>query len=165
VVDPQTDAIELDKGQDSLNTRLFYTLLAVQALFAAGLIAVGLRSREDRLVEYLELTRRITSGQAKADDFLKLSSKTAAEADAVTVRSLFGPPLQRATELDVTGSDGKPEHRSGNYWIYYPADAEGRPIDFDALAKLSGPVQCFVVAFDAKGRARGEMLSVVHPIR
>jgi len=148
-----------------MNTRLFYTVLTVQALFAAGLIAMGLRSREDRLVEYLELTRRITSGQAKPEDFMKLSSKIASEADAATVRALFGPPLRRATEFDcVAVSDEKPQHRKGNFWLYYPADAQGRPIDFDSQAKLQGPIPCFVVEFNEKDHAHGDMLTVIHPL-
>ena len=148
-----------------MNTRLFYTILVVQALFAAGLIAMGLRSREDRLVEYLELTRRITSGQGKPEDFMRLSSRIASEADAITVRALFGPPLRRLAEFDCTAAGQEnPVHRKGNFWFYYCADEQGRPIDFDALAELRGPIQCFVVEFTEKGRAHGDMLTVIHPI-
>jgi hypothetical protein len=149
-----------------MNTRLFYALLAVQALFALGLIVVGLRSRDERRLEYLELTHRITSGHAKPEDFMKLSSLITHEADETVVRTLFGPPLRRATEIEVVekDSDSSAQHRKGNFWIYYPVGAQDRALDFDALSKLQGPVQCFVVEFDAKGRARGDMISVMHPL-
>jgi hypothetical protein len=149
-----------------MNTRLFYAVLAVQALFALGLILVGLRARDERRLEYLELTHRVTSGQAKPEHFMKLSSVVTQEADETIVRALFGPPLRRAAEIDVVkgSDDSKTEHRKGNFWVYYPADSQGRPLDFDAASKLQGPVQCFVVEFDAKGRARGDIITIMHPL-
>ena len=144
-----------------MNTRLFYVVLGVQTFFAAALIIIGLISRDNRRVEYLEQTRRITSGQASVDDYTKLSSRIFG-ADALTVRAHCGPPMQRATELDI--GPGKPEHRTGTFWIYYPADAHGYPLDFEAMEKLSGPVSCFVVSFE-NNRADAQVLSVVHPVK
>jgi len=145
-----------------MNTRLIKIVVAVQAVFAAGLIAVGVAARENRRMEYLELTRRVSSGQAKSDDFLKLAAHVPDEADALTIRALFGPPLQRSAEIVV--GDASPDRRSGDFWIYYPADSSGYPIDFTALAKMKGTVQCFVVDFDSKGRAQAELLWVQHPV-
>ena len=144
-----------------MDTRLFKIVLAVQAFFAAALIIVGLIARENRRVEYLDQTRRITSGQATGEEYTRLASRILS-ADAVTVRALYGPPMQRATEIDVGSS--KPEHRSGTFWIYYPADAHGYPLDYDAIGKLSGPVSCFVVSFEDE-RADGQLLTVVHPLK
>ena len=144
-----------------MDTRLFKIVLAVQVFFAAALIIVGLISRDNRRVEYLEQTRRITSGQASAEEYNKLVPRIYG-ADALTVRALCGPPMQRATELDA--GSGKPEHRSGTFWIYYPADANGYPLDFEALEKLSGPVSCFVVSFE-NNRADASVLTVVHPVK
>jgi hypothetical protein len=146
-----------------MNTRLFYTLLAVQALFAIGLIVVGFSSREARRVEYLDLTRRITSGQARSDDYARLAERISGGADALAIRTLCGPPMARAQELQA--GDAKPQRYTGTFWIYYPADANGFPLDFDAIAKLKGPVQCFVVSFDEKGRGQGELMIVQHPLK
>lgn len=146
-----------------MNTRLFYTLLAVQALFAVGLIVVGFSSRETRRIEYLDLTRRITSGQARSEDFQGLAARLSGGADALAIRTLCGPPMMRAQELQVGAQ--KPERYTGSFWIYYPADAHGFPLDFDAIAKLNGPVECFVVSFDEKGRGQGELMTVQHPLK
>lgn len=144
-----------------MNTRLFYVVLAVQTFFAAALIIIGLISRDNRRAEYLDQTRRITSGQASSDEYAKLSSRILG-ADALHVRAQCGPPMQRATEIEV-GSPN-PEHRTGTFWIYYPADASGYPLDFEAMEKLSGPVSCFVVSFENK-RAEAQVLTVMHPVK
>ena len=148
-----------------MNTRLLKILLAVQALFAAGLIVIGVTARDNRRMEYLELTRRVSAGLAKNDDFVKLAARMPDDADTLAIRALFGPPLKRSSQLDVgANAQETPERRTGDFWLYYPSDSNGYPIDYDALSKLKGPVQCFVFNFDEKGFGRGELLWVQHPI-
>jgi hypothetical protein len=146
-----------------MNTRLLRIVIAVQALFAIALIVVGLSAREGRRMDYLELTRRVTSGQATIEDFTKLAARVPSEADPLSIRALFGAPLQRALQLEV--GETNPEKRSGEFWLYYPADTKGIPIDYDALSKLRGAVKCFVVSFDSIRRARADLLWVQHPVQ
>ena len=146
-----------------MNTTLLRIVISVQALFAIALIVVGLSAREHRRTEYLELTRRVTSGEAKIEDFRVLASRVPADADALAIRELFGPPLQRTTQIDV--GEKNPEKRAGEFWLYYPAGDKGFPVDFDALAKMQGAVQCFVISFDSDHRARADLLWVQHPVK
>ena len=146
-----------------MNTRLLRIVIGVQALFAIALIVAGLSARDGRRVEYLELTRRVTSGQAAIEDFTKLAARIPAEAGALAVRALFGPPLQRAAQIEVGQTN--PERRTGEFWLYYPCDDKGYPVDYEALAKFHGAVQCFVVSFDAKGHVRADLLWVQHPVQ
>ena len=112
-----------------MNTRLLKILLAVQALFTTGLIVVGVTARDNRRMEYLELTRRVSAGLAKTDDFVKLAARTPDDADALAIRALFGPPLQRGSQLDVgANAHETPERRTGDFWLYYPSDSNGYPI-------------------------------------
>lgn len=144
-----------------MNSRLLYVFLFVQGLFALSLIYVGMRSREARKQDYLELTHRVTAGHASLEDFDRLKLNLATNADAERVRALFGLPVQTASSIELAGEKGKPH--TGTFWIYY-AEAEGqRPIDRDAAQKLSGGVKCFVVSFNEKS-TRGDVVEVVHPI-
>src|SRR5947208_2539242 len=52
----------------SVNKPLLYIVLFVLFVFGAGLIVIGASSREQRKLEYLEMTHRITSGHGTEDD-------------------------------------------------------------------------------------------------
>jgi hypothetical protein len=148
-----------------MNTRLLYIILLVQALFAFGLIMVGMRSRENRRNEYLEQSWLVSSGQATAEDFANLKTHLGPETDAQLVRSLFGVPMQTASEIEI--GDGKTEKRAGEFWLYYPRNP-GEPAKLlspNSAKELKGPVQTFVISFDEKGFAKGEMLTVKHPVK
>ncbi|HLX60139.1 MAG TPA: hypothetical protein VKX17_02540 [Planctomycetota bacterium] len=153
-----------------MNTRLLYVVLFVQFVFAGALICIGLQSRANRKESYLELTHRVTEGYASAADFEELAARLRDDADKTTVRTLFGLPVVRANQIEVV-ENGKTSALKGELWIYYPltspSQASGTvasPIDAADAAKLSGPVTCFVVEFDAHGAAKGRLATVNHPL-
>jgi hypothetical protein len=148
-----------------MNKRLLYLILLVQVLFAFGLIMIGIRARDNRRNEYLELTWLVSSGQATTEDFAKLKSHLGPESDAQMVRSLLGVPMQTASEVEI--GETKIEKRTGEFWLYYPRDpgAPAALLSPESARKLSGAVKTFVVSFDEKGFAKGEMLMVKHPVK
>ena len=143
-----------------MNRRALYIVVAVQALFAISLIFVGVISREERRVRYLELTHRITAGQATESEFKSLAQLAPANADETTVRAMFGAPLRTAERIRVENSG----ERTGRFWIYYFATPENRAPGPDEIRQLQGPVRTFVISFDKSGMARGDFLSVIHPL-
>ena len=159
----------MGQGGAEVNTRLLYVLLAVQFLFAGALIFVGEQVRSKRRLDYLELTHRVTSGRARRDDFEKLAALLPERAERPEVRALFGLPLLRADGVD-SDEAGQRRRETGEFWIYYFAaaasDPENPPAPFDKsdAEKLSGIQNCFVIAFDAKGRATAKVMALVHPI-
>ena len=137
----------------AVNKGLLRVVLIVQALFAFSLIYIGTRARENRKQDYLELTHRVTSGQASEEEFVKLSKILPFPSDKEIVRSLFGLPLETRSELLLEGSALK----KGEFWLYAPAAEDGKligPLEFSAL---KGRVRCFVVEFDTNGRAHPQM--------
>lgn len=150
-----------------MNTRLLYIILFAQVIFAGGLLYVGRQSRANRRQDYLELTHRVTSGQASAADFERLSGHLPDGADKTAVRSLLGPPLMRANRVEY--EDGKSSAPNSSVWLYYPLNAEtaeapAAPLDVAEIEKLKGPVACFVVEFNERGRASWRMGKVNHPL-
>lgn len=147
--------------------KMLNVLLVVQALFAGSLLYIGYTSRENRKQDYLELTHRVTAGQASAADFQKLAGFLPDWGGKPEVRALFGLPVTRATQLEL--KDAKPI--TGEYWVYYtprqvgPIEMPLTPVDSADVEKLQGSVACFVVEFDKKGRAKPRMENVVHPIK
>ena len=146
-----------------MNNRLLYTVLFVQFIFAVGLIVVGTRSREDRRASYLEITHRVTSGYATEEHFTDLSASLAQAADAQAVRALLGPPLAIASKLEL-GENEKLETKSGTFWLYYVLIPPNAPVDPGTTNKLTGPVRCFVIEFDVRGRPAGRLAWVKHPL-
>jgi hypothetical protein len=144
-----------------MNTRVLYIIVGIQVLFAISLIVIGTRARDSRKQEYLELTNRVTSGYATEEEFAKLAGYIPAGADAQTVRSLFGAPLQIVGSL-IAG-DETLEPRTGKYWIYYVAQND-EPVDPEKIPTLKGKIRCFVVEFNEQRRARGKVVWVQHPI-
>ncbi len=150
-----------------MSPRMLNIVLLVQALFAGALLYIGYVSRENRRYEYLELTHRVTEGQASAADFEKLGSFLQADAGKAEARMLFGLPVARATQLELKDTSTI----KGEFWIYYTPQQTGTPesssapVDASDVEKLKGPIQCFVIEFDKKGRAKARMESVVHPLK
>ena len=84
-----------------MNQRALYVVLAVQALFAGALLYAGITSRESRRIGYLELTHRVTAGQASVADFEKLAGFLPDPIEKPAIRSLFGLPVVRATSIQT----------------------------------------------------------------
>ncbi len=149
-----------------MNPRVLNVVLVVQALFIGALLYAGYCSREARKVGYLELTHRVTSGQATVDDFEKLALFLPETADKLVVRSLFGLPVGRANSVTLKDAS----KLEGDMWIYYPLakpaspETPPEPIDIPDGANLSGDVKCLVVQFDKRGRATWKIAEVIHPI-
>ena len=141
-------------------------VLVVQALFAGALLYAGIASRESRRIGYLELTHRVTAGQATTEDFEKLVGFLPDPADKAAIRILFGLPVIRASAIQLKDSG----ELKGDLWIYYPLKQAPTienptvPIDAVETEKLSGPVMCFVFEFDARGRAAWRKENVLHPL-
>ena len=146
-----------------MNQRVLKVVLVVQVLFAGALLYVGYSSRESRKVGYLELTHRVTAGQASLDDFEKLSGFLPETADKQVVRSLFGLPAVRARSTML--NDQEQTKIPNDVWIYYPLGKNVAPVDSVDVEKLSGSVDCFVIQFDSRGRATSRKASVPHPLR
>ena len=149
-----------------MNQRVLNVVLVMQALFIGALLYAGYCSRESRKVGYLELTHRVTAGQATVDDFEKLGAFLPETADKPIVRSLFGLPVVRASFVRLEDAT----KLEGDLWIYYPLSKPASPetppelIDSPDAEKLSGVVKCCVIQFDKRGRASWKMADVVHPI-
>lgn len=154
-----------------MNQRVLNVILIVQALFIAALFYAGYASRENRKVGYLELTHRVTSGQATNEDFEKLASMLPEVTDRPVVRSLFGLPVSRAGRVEIKGEPAI----DGEIWLYYPlqksaepkaTDGAGQMASLDAadVEKLVGPVHCFIFVFDNRGRATWRRAEVAHPL-
>ena len=161
----------------AVNKSLLRVVLIVQALFAFSLIYIGTRARENRKQDYLELTHRVTSGQASEEDFVRLSKMLPFPSDKEIVRSLFGLPLETRGELVIEESSPEPDNtkassaagiaksasKKGEFWLYSPAGEDGKLIGPQEFSALKGRVRCFVVEFDSNGRAHPEMTWVVRP--
>lgn len=149
-----------------MNPRMLNIVLLTQALFAGALLYAGYASREGRRIGYLELTHRVTAGQATIEDFDKLTGFLPEISDKPTIRVLFGLPVIRATALQLKDT----AEQKGDFWIYYPLmqsptlERPAVPIDAAEAEKLAGPVTCFIFEFDARGRAAWRKEIVVHPI-
>lgn len=150
-----------------MNMRALYVVLAIQALFAGALLYVGYTARENRKTAYLELTHRITSGTATANDYEKLQAYLPYDADRAIVRALFGLPLVRRAQLKSDDSKKK-DYEVTEVWIYYPLTTDqaskGGRIDVPDAEKLSGEVQIYIVEFDERGRAHAELRTLKHPL-
>ena len=133
-----------------MNPRVLNILLVIQALFIAALFYAGYCSRESRKVGYLELTHRVTSGQATEEEFDKLAGFLPDTADKQIIRSLFGLPVARAVAVGLSSK----EILAGDLWIFYPRAEGAAPIDSADVATLSGSVPAFIFEFDLRGRAR-----------
>jgi hypothetical protein len=152
-----------DAPKNGINTRWLGAIMFVQICFVGALIFVGQRSRENRKSDYLELTHRATAGEASMADFEKLAAFLPEKADKTEVRAVFGLPVLRATKVEIAGE--KPETLSGEIWLYYAAPGHAEhPVDSADAEKLSGPVDCFLVRFDERGRAKARRGMVVHPV-
>jgi hypothetical protein len=142
-----------------MNIRLLYVILAIQALMGGALLYVGYTARENRKTAYLELTHRVTAGTATVAEFEKLLVFLPADADKSVVRALFGLPLERRS------SSAKDALET---WLYYPLTEEqlarGERIDISDVKKFKGDVKCFVVEFDARGKAHAKLAPVNHPL-
>ena len=147
-----------------MNMRLLYVVLIVQCLFAGSLIYLGRQSRANRKYDYLELTHRVTNGQARVDDYGKLASFLPPKADKTDVRSLFGLPLLRVAKIEF--EDGTTSEPKGEAWLYYPATGASaeKPTDIQDVMGLKGTVTCFVAEFDERGRAVCGLKKVKHPV-
>ncbi len=152
-----------------MNIRLSKIVLLVQALFAGLLLYIGYSLRAARKQEYLEWTHRVTSGQATSADFQKLADRLDDTADRTVIRTLFGLPVKRVHHLEL--KDGsKLESAKGEYWIYYPnnppetPESNITPIDENGADKFTGPIPCFIVEFNERGRATAQFATVMHPI-
>ena len=141
--------------ETQVNTRLLQAVLIVQALFAFSLIYIGSRARENRKQDYLELTHRVTSGQANEADYLKLAGMVPMQADKEVIRSLFGPPLLAKSEV-VFDEDNLGAVK-GTFWLYFVVGEDGKIVGVQDVAELKGRVRCFVVGFNADGRAQWRM--------
>ena len=154
-----------------MNQRVLNVILVMQALFIAALFYAGYASREYRKVGYLELTHRVTSGQATNEDFERLASMLPEVTDKSVVRSLFGLPMARAGRVEIKDAPAV----DGDIWLYYPlqksVDQKGADgslpmasLDVPDVEKMSGPVQCFIFIFDSRGRATWRRADVGHPL-
>jgi hypothetical protein len=151
-----------------MNTRLLYVLLAVQALFAAALLYVGYVARDNRRQAYLELTHRVTSGQAGSAEYTQLAGFLSRDADKTAVRALFGLPVLRTAQVAIDEGKSTATVIQGDYWIYYPNDTQsgepGKPVDTADTELFTQSCQCFLIEFDAKGRASGRLVKLAHPV-
>ncbi len=140
-----------------MNKPLLYIILFVLFIFGAGLIVIGSSSRDSRKLQYLEMTHRVTAGHGTESDFRTLSEMLGPEADAQTVRALFGLPDTRTTEITLQESPAKT--RKGNFWVYIISN------DNTSTAPGATPkdVTAFVVEFDKKGSAKGEFTRIANP--
>jgi len=144
-----------------MNKRALRILAAIQLLFAMSLIYVGIVSRNNRQLDYLERTQRIIAGRASSEDFENVKRVLPKDSDADAVRSLLGLPVLRARQLVfVEPNIGE---QNGTFWIYYPREVAPAPVDADSVALLKGPIRCFVVKMQKDG-AFGEMATVNHPL-
>jgi len=148
---------------ETMNQVMLKVVLVVQVLFAGALLYVGYSSRESRKVGYLELTHRVTAGQASLDDFDKLSGFLPETADKAVVRSLFGLPTAHVRSSFL--NDQEQTKIENDVWIYYPLGQNAAPVDTVDIEKWSGPVDCFIIQFNDRGRATSRKANVPHPLR